>query len=325
MKIIDKILDGLSNTFLPNSNETLKVVVLCIVTATTFWFFNALNDSYTTSISYPVKFAYTDSVYVAVEELPDEVRINVTGGGWNLLRKTLWFNVDPIEIPLTDPANNRFILGSSLYPLVTDEITELQLNFVETERIKIEIDTILSKKAKIEIDSGNINLRKNFRITSSIKTSVDSAEFKGPARFIQNIPDVIVIEIAKTDINKNYKEEIEFPTFGSSLVNRNPVEVEVIFTVEKFVNQNLMIPFERINAPDDSANYVFEDSLAYLNFNIEESLAGQFDLDSIQLEVDFRKMNKRDSLVLPEIKNLPQVLQDRAIEVDSVTYYYTVE
>ncbi|MBK6266541.1 hypothetical protein JKA74_15960 [Marivirga sp. S37H4] len=322
MKIIDKILDGLSNTFLPNSNETLKVVVLCIVTATTFWFFNALNDSYTTSINYPIKFTYPDSVYVAVEELPEEVQINVTGGGWNLLRKTLWFTNDPVEVQLSDPAGNSFILGSSLYPLISDQITELQLNFIETDRLPIEIDSIKTKKAKIEVDSLEIDLKENFRITSVINTSVDSAEFTGPERFIKTIPDVILLKINETEISRDYKKEKELPTFGSSLVNRRPVEVEISFTVERFINQELMIPFQLTNAPLDSANYVFDDTLVYLNFNIEEKLAGKFDLDSIQLEIDYRKMSKSDSLVLPEIKALPQLLRNKTIEVDSVEYYY---
>ncbi|GAA5034785.1 hypothetical protein GCM10011506_29100 [Marivirga lumbricoides] len=322
MKIVEKILDGLSNTLLPSSNERLKVVVLCIVTATTFWFFNALNDSYTTRIKYPIEFIYPDSIYIPVKELPERVSINVSGGGWNLLRKTFGFKTEPLKIPLSEPASRNFILGSSLFSTISDQITEIQLNFIETDTLKIEIDSIRTKKARILIDSIGIQLSENYRITSPIQISPDSAQFTGPERFIKNIPDNVLVSLEDSQIKDNYSEEIELSTFGSSLVNRNPVEVRVQFKVERFINQELMIPYSTINRPADSSSYIFKDSLARLNFQIKETEASQFNLDSILLQVNYRNMSKKDSIVVPEIVNLPQVLKNKTIEVDSIHYFY---
>ncbi len=322
MKVLEKILDGLSNTFLPSSNDGLKVVVLCVVTATTFWFFNALNDNYTTQIKYPIHFSYADSTYVAVNEITDNVAINVSGGGWNLLRRTFWFTIDPLEIPLNEPSRNKFILGSTLENIISDQLNELQLNFVQTDTIWLAIDSIKKRKSKIIIDSLNINLRKNHRITSTIQLGNDSVEFTGPQRFIDKIPDIILLKIPNNDINKDFSDEIELSTFGSNLVNRNPVEVPVSFEVEKFILQELMIPYQTINAPIDSSNYIFDDSLAYLDFQIEEGLAGKFNLDSIKIVVDYKKLDRRKNKVMPEIKELPQTLKDRFIQIDSLGFKY---
>lgn len=322
MKIIEKILDGLSNTLLPTSNERLKVVVLCIVTATTFWFFNALNDSYTTRIKYPIEFIYPDSIYIPVKELPDRVSINVSGGGWNLLRKTFGFQTEPLQITLSEPAARNFILASSLFSTISDQVTEIQLNFIETDTLRIEIDSIKTKKAKILVDSIGIRLKDNYRVTSPIQITPDSVQFTGPERFIKNIPDNILLSLEESEISENYSEEMELSTFGSNLVSRNPVEVRVQFQVERFIKQELMIPFSTINRPADSNAYVFKDSLAQLNFQIREAEASQFNLDSIQLQVDFRRMSKTDSTVIPKIVNLPQILKNRTIEVDSIRYYY---
>jgi len=321
----EKIWDWLSNYFLPQSNETIKVVVLCVVTATTFWFFNALNDNYSTRITYPIKFTYPDSALVEVEELPKKVSINVSGGGWNLLRKTFWFTITPVEVPLEEPVETKHILGNSLYSLIADQMTEIQLNFVENDTLKIDIDSIKSTKSKLTVDSTKINLADNYQITSEIKLSHDSAGFTGPERFIQTIPSIISIDIEEENISSNYSKEIYLPTFGSSLVNRNPVEVKVEFSVAKFIKQELMLPFEKINAPVDSNSYIFKDSLATISFEIKEELAGNFNLDSIKLIVDYNEIQPSDSTVLPKAEILPQQLKDREIMFGPVHFNYKKE
>lgn len=322
MKQFEKIWEWLSHYFLPQSNETIKVVVLCVVTATTFWFFNALNDNYSTRITYPIKFTYPDSALVEVEELPKKVSINVSGGGWNLLRKTFWFTISPVEVPLEEPVERKYILGNSLYSLIADQMTEIQLNYVENDTLRIDIDSLASTRSRLTVDSTKINLANGYQITSTIKLSHDSASFSGPERFIKTIPNTITIDIKEENISSNYTKEIYLPTFGSSLVSRNPVEVKVDFSVSKFIKQELMLPFGKINTPEDSNSYVFKDSLATMSFKIKEELAGNYNLDSIKLFVDFNTIQPSDSTVLPEAKTLPQQLRDRKITFQPVKFNF---
>ncbi|MFQ3213609.1 MAG: hypothetical protein ACJAT1_001702 [Marivirga sp.] len=322
MKLIDKISDRLGNILLPVSNETLKVVVLCIFTATTFWFFNALNDDYTTRISYPIDFVYQDSGLIVVKELPDNVKINVTGGGWNLLRKTFWFTIDPVDIQLDNPANDKYFLGASLYATIADQLNEVQLNFIETDTLWVDIDSLKTHKAKIAFDSSKVLLTKTFRINSPITFSTDSVKFTGPSRFINNIPDVIFLSSQKEEVEKDFSEELTFSTYGSSLVNRNPVEVEVRFKVAKFINQELMLPYKFKNTPQDSANYIFKDSLFTLNFDIQEKSASQYSLDSFKIFIDYALINKKDSLTRPILESVPTQINKENIITSPILYKY---
>lgn len=307
---------------LPQSNDTLKVVALCIITATTFWFFNALNDTYTTRINYPIKFTYADSTLIAVEELPEKITINVTSGGWNLLRKTFWFGIDPVEIPLENPAYQKFILGNALYGLLSDQLTEIQLNYVENDSLKIEIDSIRTKKSKLYVDSLDLDISEKFIITSAIIISHDSAVFTGPERYIKNVPDELKMTIEASDISRSFSEEISLPTFGSSLVKRNPVEVLVEFEVQQLIRQELMLPFGRINLPKDSSAYVFSDSLANLKFRIAENEVGKYSLDSISVVIDFNSIQPTDSFTVPVIRKLPDILKGKDILIDTVNFRY---
>src|SRR3954468_23763656 len=82
-----------------------RAVVLCIFAATIFWFLNALNKSYTTNLNFPLRFDYDKTNFVPVRSLPRQVRINVTGNGWDLFKQSTGVKNIPLEIPLERPAD----------------------------------------------------------------------------------------------------------------------------------------------------------------------------------------------------------------------------
>src|SRR5436190_17094022 len=91
------------------NRKNWKAVVLCGFAATVFWFFNALNKNYTTNINFPIAFEFNQDNYVAVRPLPQVVRVNVTGMGWSLFRKSVGLNVPPLVVPLERPAETKKI------------------------------------------------------------------------------------------------------------------------------------------------------------------------------------------------------------------------
>ena len=99
-----------------------KAVVLCIFTATVFWFFNALNKTYTTNISFPLSFDYDDDNFLPVGNLPANVRLNVTGNGWELFKRSTGVKLDPLQIPLERPGDVKKIVGSGLKFSFTNQL-----------------------------------------------------------------------------------------------------------------------------------------------------------------------------------------------------------
>ena len=57
MKSSELLLRGIKKLF-SSEKSKWRVVALCILGATTFWFFNALNKQYATRINYPIEFLY---------------------------------------------------------------------------------------------------------------------------------------------------------------------------------------------------------------------------------------------------------------------------
>src|SRR5687768_15393240 len=121
------ILYSISN-ILRFNRRNWRAVVLCIFTATVFWFFNALNKTYTTNINFPLAFDYDNDHFIPVEGLPLNVRLNVTGNGWELFKRSTGVKKDPLQIPLERPGDVKKIVGSGLKFSFTNQLNGLQIN-----------------------------------------------------------------------------------------------------------------------------------------------------------------------------------------------------
>ena len=94
--------------FLALFGNNWRAILLSVLAATTFWFFNALNKNYSTRLNYPLGFSFTRDSVVVVNPLPDKVVVDVSGGGWNLMRKTFLFSATPILLQLDNPTEIKF-------------------------------------------------------------------------------------------------------------------------------------------------------------------------------------------------------------------------
>ena len=80
------------------NRKKLKVAVYCLLTAGTFWFFNALGNQYSTDIHFPVEYDVSDGLIL--KESPDHIFVTVSGTGWNIINHQIGFSTKPILIKL---------------------------------------------------------------------------------------------------------------------------------------------------------------------------------------------------------------------------------
>jgi hypothetical protein len=111
------------------NQKNWKAVSLCIFAAAIFWFFNALNKNYTTTISFPLQFEFDRQDYMPVRALEEELRINVTGMGWDIFRRTVGLRKLPLSIPLEHPETVKKIVGSTLPAFFSSQLEAFQINF----------------------------------------------------------------------------------------------------------------------------------------------------------------------------------------------------
>ncbi len=77
-----------------------KVLLLCFLIATIFWFFHAMDTNHTAIISYPVRvhvLSNNESIRPS-ETIKSKFKISIYGNGWGLLSKIIGRGIPPIEV-----------------------------------------------------------------------------------------------------------------------------------------------------------------------------------------------------------------------------------
>lgn len=294
--------------------NNLKVVVLCVTTAATFWLFSALNKNYDTSLRYPIKWGYDPDTYIAINELPDRIQMNVSGLGWNLVRASMGLKVDPLTIRLTSPSLQKKIPGVSLANNVAEELEGLVLNYIVDDTLYLDIDQRGTRSFAVYVDSANISMAANYKITSPINYNVHLMELRGPLTMLQQMPsDSFLVSLNTSEIDEDYDQEIAFTIDRQDLFTFRPAEVQVTFAVNEFVQRQSLVPIETINFPEDGNLYP-ADSMVNVLFSTQFDSESLVPADSFQVVADYNKFNPNDSTILISIKKHPENLQDVRLE-----------
>ena len=297
---------------LPNDVKQWKVAIIAFAVAATFWFFNSLNKNYTTSLNYPVKFVYNKDSLISVRSLPSTIDLDVSGGGWSLLRKELIFNPDPIEIDLSNPVGVSHLSWTQVLPSIKNQMEELSVNRVFQDTLRIQIEPLLSKKVKLWVDSTQIRMENNFRIVSSVSMPNDSIILTGPKSFIDSLGSTYELQIVEDRIDENFDENVDVILPRPNLISAVPSFVNTLFSVERFDQLQIEVPVDPINFPSDSSYQLVTDQVTIL-FTVRRSLQQDYSQSDFGVSADYNILRARDSSVLVELLHFPEEVVEIAV------------
>ena len=298
------------------NKKNWKAVVLCIFTATVFWFFNALNESYSTTITFPLVFDYDREKYIPVRPLPAAVRLNVTGVGWNLFRRSVGVKVPPLVIPLDKPSDVRKIVGSTLPALFSNQLTDFQINFVMTDTLRLSIEPKATRKVMLRLDLPPSIFKDGYALSSPINISPDSVTLEGPQRVITSLSDPVFLIIPQKNIDENFSEVVQVRFPNDEYIRRDPPTVEIAFKVDRLIKRDDSVTLKLINTPKKAWPFIERKKVA-CTVEVPESMLSQYVLDSINAVVDLKDLSKGQAKVLPSLEGLPPFT--KVIKVDSIS------
>ncbi len=302
--------------------DNLKVVVYCLLTAATFWFFSALNKEYDASVRYPVVWNFDQDKFIVVEELPENIQINVSGLGWNLLRVNSGFGLQPLNLRLTDPTANHSLPGNYFANQVAEALEQLQLNYIIEDSLLFNIDYRTVQTFPIYIDSLGIDLDDDYRIISPIQFDTELVEIEGPRKILAEMPkDTFWVQVIETNIDSDFNNEIPIQIEYPDLMKVKPQTINVVFKVAKFINEEVKLPIQYINT-EGLKNIFFKDSLITVKYLIQEDFKDSVYTDSLVVIADFKSINKADSTLTLSLQSKANYVIDPYFNFPQVKVYY---
>lgn len=297
-----------------------KAVILCALAATVFWFFNALNKTYTSNISFPLSFDFDQQYYIPVTPLPQQIKINVTGNGWDLFRRSAGLKIPPLVIPIDRPSEVKKIVGSTLPALFSNQLNTLQINFVVTDTVYLDVEPKVKRWLSLRVDSISRYISANYGVVSEVTIEPDSVFIEGPFSIITSLHEPYGISLNDRNIDDNYSESIElrFPQ-KDDLITRNPSAVNVSFSVDPIVEVSDQIELLLINIPA-TANPQIGTKEISVSFRLPESYAETLQIDSIKAILDLKELKRGRSKMIPEIVGLPEHSEITRLDTINIMY-----
>jgi YbbR domain-containing protein len=218
------------------SKTDYKAVAICLLAAIIFWIMNALNkEGYSEKISFPLQFSYNDSLYIPTQPLPQKISVNVSGSGWNLLRKALALDITPIKYSVSKPLKTRLLNTASLTDSLSEYIKDVKINYVVADRFELEFDRKISREFRVKIDSSNISLKDRYVITSLINVNPRTITLTGPESVLDEMGNTILVKVPTRRLQENYDDEVALPLPKNALIKANKDRVTVSFEVAELL------------------------------------------------------------------------------------------
>ncbi|WKN45549.1 hypothetical protein [Tunicatimonas pelagia] len=308
---------------LPSGQGSLKVVILCVIAATTFWFFSALNkDNYTTRIRYPLAITYpSDSNTYLLSELPEDVTVQVTGGGWDLLKKSLRLNTTPLEVSLDTPTRTKYILGQSLAEGISGQLDNLDLDYVVTDTLRINIDSTQNRTVAVAVDPQSMQLAENYRMVSDMRVLPSQVEVWGPTSLVDNLPDTLQLSLNNREVSGKVEAILEV-SLPDNRIEASPNEVVVRLATELYTKVERKTTVVPVNFPEDSSVYLAQNFVTVSFWLPDDLISPALNQLSFQSEADLETWNSEDSTVAVKLVNIPAIVSDISFKPSRIPVQY---
>ena len=292
--------------------------MLCFVAASTFWLLNALNKSYSTQTTYPIKFVYNEKELIPIKPLPEEVTINVTGKGWKLLRKSLRVETQPAEIYIRNLPRNNYLLGPALRPALVNALDGLELNFVVTDTLYFNFNARVSRKVALKLDPAQKVTGERFAVVGPAKIEPDTVIFTGPSSMVRSIPNPLLVRLpVGQQLTETTTLKVPINYNNKSLVKASAKNADVTVNVRGLVQEERQIVPEVINSPANK-EITLRPPYVLVRYQLLEDSAVFINRDNFKAILDYKRYSRRDSTLVPELVQKPTGVRNVTLWPDRI-------
>lgn len=297
-------------------------MALCFIAAAIFWLFNAFNKNYSTNLRFPLRFDYSREKFIPLDNLPRDVRVNVSGNGWDLFRKSIGIKLPDLSISLPKPTEVKIIVASSLTPSFSEQLgSGLRINYIVNDTLRLQIDELDSHQFKLFVDLSQVTFREGYGRVSAVVVIPDSVKLIGAKSLLHQMPDSIALILPKSELDDRFKKEIEIVIPNRESITRSASVASVMFEVGSVEKIDAYVTTTLVNA-NRSFKQTFIDSVK-VSFRIPKEQVATFNDDRHLIVAIAQMKNKPKGMyrLQPTLTGLPKYVEVLAIDSVSVKVY----
>jgi hypothetical protein len=255
--------------------------------ACVFWFLNAMNrHKYTDDIWYPIEISYDASKVVPVSKLPDLIKVNATGEGWNFLRKAIRFNVVPVTYVPKDLPRKKFITSGELLPVAEEQVEGIHINYIIEDSLKINFDVLETKKVFLKLNYETLSLAANYNMTGPVSFKPAFITFSGPGKLVRKLPDSIQINLPYKNIKGKFEENIRIDYKTDPSVTKDHDEAVLKFSTAQYFAESVQVDAELLNVPP--GKHVISENKVTINYSVVEKDKDRFGPSDFHVVADLK-------------------------------------
>ncbi len=218
------------------------VFLICTLLAGVFWLVKAMEEQYTTTISFPIQYQSFPDNKLLKDSLPGSATLKVRSSGWQLLKLKWEKAPNPLVVNLSQGGDSHLIqLEERAFFRAGEVPKKLKVLDIAPDSVKIAFDQALEKKVPVVLN-GNFDFAKHHELADSIAKVPKTVRIKGPKTYVKQIESVSTKPFHFKEIKKKRVESAKLKAPGYPFVSYSHKKVKVIIPAENVTEKTIALP-----------------------------------------------------------------------------------
>ncbi len=307
------------------ANKKIATYMFFVALATIFWFLNALNKEYTTTVNYPVKYKDLPTKKVLKNELPPKLKLTVRAYGFDLLRHKLSF-FRSLNFSVEEYSNSRmeklgddsfsFPTSRMMSQITTQLSSVISVTDISPDTINFEFSSLIEKKIPVRLNT-NLKFEPQFRLAGDIVLSPDSVWVMGAQAIVDATSHIETECLELKRLNETKEKKVELIEVEGLTIKQKKIDVEL--PIEQFTEAQQRVRLKVANLPDSIFLRLFPHEIK-LSYLVGLKDYDQVSIDQFELEVDYLKLDAVNNKLKVNLKKSPMNVSNVRFYPEQVEY-----
>ena len=303
-------------TYISKGNARLFFALLVITSG--IWFIIQLSKTYNANLSVTVEITQ-----VPIDQVLNRKKITIDyelkASGFKLFWLDYKSNVIEFELDELDQSENAYSLNSKeIKTSLKDRY------FVKEENIKLNKETFKISYSEKEVKY--LKVRPNvtysfaagYNTIDQLETDPDSVKVSGKKEILEQIKylNTEKINISKVDDTINQLIKIKLPKQD---INVDKKKVKVYLPVEKFTEDEKVIPIQLVNVPDSLQVNYFPKNVS-LNYLVPISRYNKVKAEQFVVQCSFKDRFSKQGIIIPRVIKKPDHIKNINISPSKIEF-----